>query len=191
MPNPYEQPWALLAAAVLSLFVVLTIRSVWPEKHRFWQWLIPATLALLAFGIDALVQTDIERINVLLKTALRAVQNEDCSTIATLIANNYADSHHRSKADLLRHCANRFTDSPVERARRTGSLIELADSEARVTIFSKLTFRKDSYIARDYKPWILVKARLYLRKHPPHRWLIHNIRLLEIDKQPVNWSTIR
>ena len=58
MWNIFEQPWTLLGAAVLVLFGVLTFRSVWSEKRKPWQWLLPAGVALLGVGLDLAVTTD-------------------------------------------------------------------------------------------------------------------------------------
>ena len=56
----FEQPWTLLAAAVLVLFGVLTFRSVWSEKRKWWQWLLPLGVTALALGLDFGVATDLE-----------------------------------------------------------------------------------------------------------------------------------
>ncbi|MHC4215343.1 MAG: hypothetical protein ACYSWP_18430, partial [Planctomycetota bacterium] len=66
----FEQPWTLLGAAVLVLFGILTFRSFCPEKRRWWQLLVPVFLIALAFGTDLLVQTDREKINAVIKTAI-------------------------------------------------------------------------------------------------------------------------
>jgi hypothetical protein len=44
MFNIFEQTWTLLGASVIILFVILTIRSVWPERRRWWQLLVPVAI---------------------------------------------------------------------------------------------------------------------------------------------------
>ena len=72
MFNFFEQPWTLLGMSILVLFGVLTFRSVWAEKRKWWQWLLPVVLAGAAFapkeragdaacGIEPLLIVDGER----------------------------------------------------------------------------------------------------------------------------------
>src|SRR5512142_769726 len=86
MWNFFEQPWTLLAAAVLVLFGVLTFRSVWSEKKRPWQWFLPVGVAVRGVGLDRAVTTDLEKINQVIQTGLRAVQEENCAATAPLLA---------------------------------------------------------------------------------------------------------
>lgn len=63
----FEQPWTLVGAAVLILFGMLTFRSFCPEKRRWWQLPVPVFLTVAAFGVDMLVQTDLEKINFVIR----------------------------------------------------------------------------------------------------------------------------
>ncbi len=192
MFNFFEQPWTLLAAAVLTVFGMLTFRSVCPEKRRWWQLLIPVFVAIAGFGLDFLVKTDLEKINSLLITGIKAVENEDCSTIEAIIADNYRDSHHNTKKDLLAHCKTEFATNLVAKAKKTASLVESSPPTANVALFVLITFEKNSRIVQElYKSSILVKAKLYLQKQPDKSWLIARIEVLEIDKQRVDWQQIR
>ena len=191
MFNFFEQPWTLLAAAVLTFFGVLTFRSVCPEKRRWWQFLIPVFVAIAGFGLDFLVKTDLEKINSLLITAIKAVENEDCSTIEAIIADNYRDSHHNTKKDLLAHCKTELAANLVARAKKTACLVESSPPTANVALFVVITFDKNSRISQEYKSSIFVKAKLYLQKQPDKSWLITRIEVLEIDKQRVDWKEIR
>ena len=187
----FEQPWTLVGAAVLVLFSMLTLRSFFPEKRRWWQLLIPVFLTLAAFGLDMLVQTNLEKINSVIKAAIKAVQQEDCSAIEAVIANNYSDSYHSTKKQLLDHCRRELSKPLVEKGKKTGLLIKISDSNAKAILFAKIIFDKGSYISQNYKSFLLVKARLSLRKQPDKRWLISRIEILELDRQPTNWNHIR
>ena len=46
----FEQPYTLIGAAVIVLFVVFTIRSVVPEKRHWWQFLLPVFVAAAGVG---------------------------------------------------------------------------------------------------------------------------------------------
>ena len=187
----FEQPWTLTGAAVLVLFGILTFRSFCPEKRRWWQLFVPLFLAVAAFGVDMLVQTDNEKINSAIKAAIKALQQEDCEAIGATIADNYSDSYHSTKKQLLDHCRRELSQSLVEKGKKTGLLIEISDSKATAILFATIFFDKNSYISQNYKSFLWVKARLSLRKQPDKSWLISRIEILELDRQPTNWSRIR
>jgi hypothetical protein len=187
----FEQPWTLVGAAVLVLFGMLTFRSFCPEKRRWWQLLVPVFLAVAAFGADMLVQTDLEKINSVIKTTIKAVQQEDCSAIEAAIANNYNDSYHGTKKQLLDHCRRELSKPLVDKGKKTGLLIDISDSNATAILFAVIIFDKNSFISQNYKSFLLVKARLSLRKQPDKKWLISRIEILELDRQPTKWNSIR
>ena len=187
----FDKPWTLACAAVLVLFGMLTFRSFCPEKRRWWQLLIPVFLIAAAFGMDMLVQTDTEKINSVINTVIKAIQQEDCSTIGAVIANNYSDSYHSTKKHFLDRCRRELSKPLVDKGKKTGLLIDISDSNATATLFAVIIFDKNSYISQNYKSFLLVKARLSLRKQPDKRWLINRIEILELDRQPTSWNRIR
>jgi len=187
----FEQPWTPVGAAVLVLFGMLTFRSFCPEKRCWWQLLVPVFIAVAAFGIDALVQTDNEKINAVIKTALRAVKEEDYKAIESIIADNYSDSYHDTKKSLLDHCKRELSRPLIDKSKKTGLLIDISDSNATAILFVLVIFDKDSYISQNYKSFLLVKSRLSLRKQPDKSWLISRIEILELDRQPTSWSRMR
>lgn len=191
MFNFFEQPYTLIGAAVLVLFGMLTFRSVFPEKRRGWQMLVPVFIAGAAFGLDVLVKTDLEKINAVINKGIRAVKEEDCYAIGQVLSANYTDSYHDTAEQLLAHCSKVLTPSLVEKHKRTGSLIEITGSKATAVLFTILTFDKSSYISQSYKSFLMTKSRLTLQKQPDDKWLISRIEVLELDRQPVNWSHIR
>jgi len=110
----FEQPWTLVGAAVIVLFGMFTFRSFCPERRRWWQLLVPVFLAVAAFGADMLVQTDTEKINSVINTTLKAVQQEDYNAIGAVIANNYSDSYHSTKKHFLDHCRRELSKPLVQ-----------------------------------------------------------------------------
>ncbi len=122
----FEQPYTLIGAAVLVLFGVLTFRSVLPEKRRWWQLLLPVFVAGTAFGLDMLVQTDLEKINSVINTVIKAIQEEDCNAIEAIIAENYQDSSHNTKRHLMTRCRLKLIPSLVEKNKKTASLVKLS-----------------------------------------------------------------
>lgn len=188
MWNFFEQPWTLLGAAVIVLLVVLTFRSVWPEKRRWWQWLLPLGVAALALGLEFGVATDLEKINGVIRTGIRAAEREDCVTIARLIAPDYADSFHKTKQALMIRCRGRLVPPAIEQIRRLDTVVEISSPRATATFTMLMKFDKDSYWASTYKQFALVKIQLYLRKQPDKTWLVHRAEVLEVDKMSVSWG---
>lgn len=183
----FEQPWTLLGAAVIVLFIVLTWRSVVPEKRRWWHWLLPISVAALGIGLDVLVATDLEKIRDVLRQSLQAVESEDCPAIARLLADDYQDSYHKTKEALMSRCRQRLTPPAVEDVKRLSTATEISSPDATVTFTVLMRFDRDSYWARSYKPTALVEVRFYLHKQPDKRWLISRIEVLEVDKMPITW----
>jgi hypothetical protein len=190
MWNVLEQPWTLLGVSILTLFGVLTFRSVWAEKRRWWQLLIPLVLAGAAFGLDYLVATDLERIRSTAKALLAAAESEDCEALAALVAPDYRDSHHASKAALLRHCRQELNGPTLEVVKKKGDEVELSGSQATMTVSLFTRFEKDSRIAKQYKQIFLARVRLDMVKRGDGRWLIRKAELLEVDRFPMSWGSV-
>jgi hypothetical protein len=190
MFNILEQPWTLLGASILVLFGVMTYRSVWDNKH-WWQFLLPVFCAALAFGLDNLVQTDREKIQAVLNTGLQAVVARDIGTIETIIADNYSDSFHKTKADLLAHCQSQLSPASIIKAKKRAALIELSFSRAKVTFFVLLTFDKNSEITQGFISILQVKVLVELKKQPDSNWLIEQIEVAEVGGNPISWQQTR
>jgi hypothetical protein len=190
MFNVFEQPWTLLGVAVLVLLGVLTFRSVWPEKRKPWQLLLPLFVAGLAFGLDALVQTDLEKVHAGTRAVIRAVEKEDCEGIASWIAPYYRDSRHHSKAELMDHCRQELAGPAVTKIKRISDEADLSKTPALVTLFLIIRFEEQSRVAKQYGiRACTAKVQLYFTKQPDKRWLISRAELLAVNDMPVTWNS--
>lgn len=187
----FEQPWTLVGVAVLVLFGMLTFRSVLPEKRRWWQLAVPAFIVAAAFATDLLVQTDREKIYALLKKGMKAIEQEDPNALAAIISADYYDSYHNSKQELMAHTWRQMERSGVQKIKKNSALIRVSPPDASATIIVLVRFEQDSYIAQNYKPWLLIKIRINLQKQPDKSWLINRAEVLEVDKQPVQWRQVK
>ena len=188
----FEHPWGLLTVAIVALLVLLIVRSVLPEKRRWWQLALPAFLAVSAFGLDLLVQTDLEKINAVISAAVKAVEEENPDAIETLISEDYSDSYHETKRALMLHCRRRLSEPLVEKniKRIVEIVISPAKTTAETTFTVRIVFDKRSYVYQSYKRIILAKVEVNLQKEQD-KWLISRVELLELDMQPVNWQQVR
>jgi len=190
MLNVFEQPWTLLTAAIIILLFTLIVRRFSGETQPLWQWLIPIFLAATAFGLDILVQTYREQINNTINTALRAAEEENPDAIEMILSDNYKDSYHNTKEDLMHYCRALLSKPLVEKNIRTDSIIEISPPKATVTLVVLTRFDKDSYVYKNFKRVQLTKIKLYLQKEQGKKWLINQAEILEIDIQPVDWNQI-
>jgi hypothetical protein len=191
MFNFFEQPWTLLGAAVLVLFGVLTYRSVVPEKRRWWQLLVPVLIAAAAFGIDALVTTDKEKITAVLDKGIQAVEDENFSAIESYLSDDYRDSFHASKQQLIDHAQRELNMNMVEKSKRTNTLVKIDGNRANVTLFMQAVLSKNSSVSQIYNvPFVQLKVDVNFVKQN-NNWLVSNIELRSVNQQPVKWSDIQ
>jgi len=191
MFNIFEHPWGLLTLAVVTLLILLMFRRIFPEKRQWWQWLLPAFLIAAAFGLDALVQTDLEKINTLINTVVKAVEEENPDAIEPIISNNYRDSYHNAKEDLMYYCRSLLSEPLVDKSIKRIVSIDISPPEATAVFTVRIVFDKRSYVYRDFKQFMLTKIELHLRKEQDKSWLINRAEILEIDRQPAKWKDVR
>lgn len=191
MFNFFEQPWTLTGVAVLVLLALLQFRSIFPEKRHWWQLLLPVFLTAFAFGLDFFVKTDLEKIRAVVQIGIKAVEQENCYAIEAIIAENYSDSHHDTKASLMTHCRDELARSPVEKNKKVSLFIEITSPQATADLTVWMRFNEAAFIAQNYKALFLIEVKLHLQKQPDKSWLINRVELIEVDKQPVSWRQVR
>ena len=186
-----QQPWTLTGAAILTLLIVLTVRSVWPEKRRFWWFLLPVAMLAMAFTLDHFVETDLEKVHARIKTIITAIQDEDYAAIDDSMAPDYSDNFHNDKAAIMAQAKRQLTRSLVEKTRKVGNpTIKIESTKATILLNLVIRFEKDSYIAQSYRPAVFLKFRLFIAPQSDGSWLINSIDLLEVDRQPFTWRQI-
>jgi len=190
MLNIFEKPWLLLIVAVVSLLITLIIRRIIPEKKNKWQLLLPTLIAISAFGLDFFIRTDLEKINMVISTAVRAVEQEDCNTIKELISENYSDSYHPTKNTLLRHCTAVLSKSLIKKNIKRVLAVEISGPKAIVTLTVRIIFDKRGYAYQSYQSEMLTKSKLELQQQDD-RWLINRVEVLEINRQPIGWRKLK
>lgn len=191
MPHVFEQPWTLLTAAIVVLFVTLIVRIFLPDKRHWWQWLLSVFLVVAAFGLDYLVQTDTEKINAVITTMVKAVEEENPNAIERILAESYRDSYHNSKVALTAHCRVRLSEPLVDKNIKRIVSIEISSSNATAIFTVRIVFDKRSSVYQNFKQIMFIKMKLNLQKQQGQNWLINRAEILEIDRQPATWQHIR
>ncbi len=187
----FDQPWTLTGLAVLVFFGVLTYRSIFPEKKSRLQWLLPLVVIAAAFGADYLVQTDLEKIDVVINTGMKAVTNRNYQTIEAIISENFSDSYHNSKESLMADCKRQLSQNSVEKIKKTNQLINVSAPNAKAVVFIIITFDKDSYVSQNFVSFLQMKVDIYLQKQSNNEWLINRVEIREINRQSTGWNQIR
>jgi hypothetical protein len=189
MTNVCEQPWLLLIVAGVVLLLVLVYFWLAPQNRKWWHWLPPAIIALSAFGIDFLVQTDAEKVEIVIAKASRAAQNEDVDAIGRLISPDYHDSFNESKEALMRRLEAQLSDPVIEKnvLRILSLTVNPPDANAVFTV--RVVFDPKGPIS-DFQKQMLFKFDAYFIKQADD-WFFRRVELLEIDMHPLDWRQIQ
>ena len=140
MTNIFEQPWLLLIVAGVVFLVVAFFRDLLPPKRAWVFWLLPVAIAIAAFAIDFLVETDKEKIKTVLAKACKAVENEDIASAEPLIWENYRDSLHPTKQILLNHFQSRLSEPVIEKIVPAIVSLDIKPPEAKVVFTARVMF---------------------------------------------------
>jgi hypothetical protein len=188
MFDVFENPWGLVTIAGIAAFVLLILRSTAPGKYRRWLWLVPVFIALAGFGLDHLVETDLEKIKAVISRAVKAAEKEAPDTIERLIAEDYSDSYHSTKDALMGHCRSIMSEPIFGKNIARIVSVEINPPNATVTFTVRVLFDPKSYVYQAYKQQLLAEIQADLRKKSNNRWLISRMELLKIDFRPANWQ---
>lgn len=191
MFNCFEHPWGLIIIAIITLLILLMFRSIFPEKRRWWQWLLPVFLVVAAFGLDFLVETDSEKIDTVINTCVKAFEDENPDLIEPLIADNYSDSYHSSKSVLMAHCREILSEPLIEKNIKRTVSVEIQPPKATVIFTVRILFDKQSYVYQSFKSQMMTEVQANLQKQLDNRWLISRVELLKIDLQPADWQSTK
>lgn len=184
MWNFCEQPWTLLAIAVVALMTVAIIR---PDKKYL--WLLPFAVAALALVLDHFVETDPEKIRTVLKTVVKAVENENCPAIEPFISPDYRDSLHKSKRTLMTHCTSRLSEPVILKTVLRIGQIDIQNDTASVPFTVRALFDPRGYVY-EFRQQMVFGLEANLEK-TRQKWLIRRIEIRKIDLIDANWTTIR
>ncbi len=191
MWNVCEQPWTLLVLSVALYLSLQGLFTVWERPWRRWYTGICVFLALTAVSLDFFIATDREKIRSTIKTAIRAVQEEDIPSLQAVIDGQYQDSYHQTYEQVIRHVQKGLGHSPVERNKIVNLFIDNVTSDrAAALLILLMHFQENSLVTQSYKPLIMVHSRFTLHKQPNRQWAIQRLELVEVDKQPVTWSQV-
>ena len=186
MTNIFEQPWLLLIVAGVVFLGVAFFRDVLPPKRGWLFWLLPIVIAIAAFAIDFLVETDKEKVEAVLAKACRAVEGEDIRALAPLISNDYHDSVHPSKQALLNHFGERLSEPVIEKIVPAIVSPDIKPPGAKVVFTARVMFDPKGPVY-EYRKMMLFKLQADFTKERGE-WFFSRTEILTIDLQPAGWK---
>jgi hypothetical protein len=189
MWNIFEHWWTALAVALGVQIVLAIIHIIRPESRKFWHILIPLAVIVVGIGVERLVQTDFEKINILIDKCLTATADENIAAIGALLAPDYSDSCHKSKESAMQSCRRWFGQPLISVNKKYSVEITIDRPAAQVNLIVVTHLDPKSEYYQSVK-LLLIKARLYLHRNADGRWLINRAELLEVNNQPVKWNEI-
>ena len=80
------------------------IHVIKPDSSKFWHILFRSQSSLIGIGVERMVQTDLEKINVLIKQCLTYTADEDIKGIERYLLPDYSDSRNTSKNAAMEFC---------------------------------------------------------------------------------------
>ena len=190
MTNVLETPWLLLSISLFTLVVVALIRQANPDKGRYWLLLLPLAIAVVAILLWLGIKTDKQKIETLLKNARNAIVAEDADRLGALLADDYSDRSHRSKAQLITFMKSFFKNTKIAKAprrRRTPPII--TENTATVETLHRVHLEPNSAYSQAATPYS-VKTKFYLKKTEDGQWLLVRTELKEVNFQPFNWGDL-
>ncbi|MBN1807358.1 MAG: hypothetical protein JW837_19080 [Sedimentisphaerales bacterium] len=189
MWNIFEQPWTLLVAASIAILLIAIIKNSIPDKHRILLRLIPVLIAALGLGLDYFIKTDTEQIKTIIKTAVKSVENEQPKVIEPLIADDYQDSMHKNKNEIMKECRAYLRPPFVDNVFYSISSLDINKNEASVVLLNRIFFEEGS----EYSEWIKVMTaefKIDFRKTAGKGWVVSQVELSSLNGNPAKWKDI-
>jgi hypothetical protein len=186
MMNVFEEPWLLLIVAGVVFLGVAIFRDALPPKRTWAFWLLPIVIALTAFGLDYFVQTDKEKIQTTLAKACKAVETENINALQPLMSNDYRDSVHSSKQELLDHFRARLDEPIIEKIVPAIVSLEINPPTAKAVFTARVMLDPRGPIY-EYQKMMVFKLEAELRKEAG-KWLFTKVEITAINFQPAGWK---
>lgn len=178
--NILEQPWTLAVIGLLAELAVLIGARFWPLKVRRKHLLIGPILIVLGLGLDYLVATDREKIEVVIATVVKATEEENAEQIIECIGPTYHGRLEDSRELFAHFCRQLFSQPQIQKNRVLDQQLQLDETKAtvRITALSQLDERS------QWAQWLLRANTVWevrFEKQPDKSWLIVWIDLVELN----------
>jgi hypothetical protein len=190
MWNVFEHPWTGLAIAIVAINVMAVVRWFVPLERK-WLFIPPAAIAVLAFALCYLVETDREKAQRVFSMAVKAVREQKPDAMEKLIAPEYSDPAHPTKKDFVRSWQVWLGEVRLDNVRTSNVVYDMGEDKATVTFNWLLRFGKQPGTF-DYMSGSILygRAELQIGRSSGERWLIQSSELLELMGRPTSWRRV-
>ncbi len=189
MFNFTNQPWTLLIIGLLIAVIVFMYRDYLKPRIKLILFLAALGVITAGFGIDHFFVSDKEQIKNVILTASKAVENEDVQTFAETISDDYRDSRHTTKQQILRYFNWRLNKPLIKKNITRIRPFEVNSDQATVFFTVRVLFEEESWVYRDYMQQIPFGLEVELEKENG-KWRIISAELKTMNLQPAQWESI-
>ena len=189
MTSVFEKPWLLLTVAAV-LLVAASVACQFKPTWKRWPYLVPLLVAVCAFGLDRLVETDSEQIRSMLTTCRQLVLDNRIQQMAPCISDTYRDSAHPSKQSLLQAAEAITRSASFEKIVERGHTLKVDGDTAvsRVRFRVHLNTQKSQYAIGG--GLLFVSLEIHYTRQPDGRWQIQQVILQSVNDQPMGWDHV-
>lgn len=189
MTSIFEKPWLLLTIAAGLLIVAGVVCQIKPRWKR-WPFFVPLLVAVLAFGIDRLVQTDAEQIQSILTACRHHAVAGTIRQIAPYISDTYMDPIHSSKEATLRSVEAVIQRACLERVveRQHTLNIEGDTAVSQVRFRVHLNAQQSQYAIGG--GLLFVTLEIHYIRESDGQWRLQRVMLTSVNDQPMGWQNI-
>jgi hypothetical protein len=187
MFNPLETPWLLLIIGIITLAIGSFIRNnVSPRKGLL---LIGAglLLAAAAFGVEYAFQTDNEQVHGLIYTCRTAIVENKPGLIGPCISEQYRDSMHLNKANLIGDAERIIRMAGINKIRFQTITPRFSGNSARVD-FKAAVFMDPQKSAFAAGGLFFVEMTIAFQKENNTSWLITSSEVVSVNDERTGWN---
>lgn len=187
----YQSPWPLVITAAVMLVIIEAARQFIPGKVPRATLVIPLVVFAAAFGVDHFVKTDSEQVEFIFDKLKHAIVEQSPGMIEQYIHPEYTDIIHDNKDELMLTARTVLEDPVAEKIKARYETLEMQTGQNLGTITAEHVVHLAPSLVQGQGPQIVfAKTKTTFVKNPALKWVIISAELLELNKQPVDWSDI-
>jgi len=185
----FQSPWVLIWVSVGIWLAAAIVHITSPVRKRRWHMIAALVVFAAAFGIDYSVKTDREKIDSLIDRGIEATVVADVEAIGSIIADDYVDRVHRSKAEFMGKCRRSLKRAVAESIRPMYYNVSVDGTSAVVDMSAMVHLLPHNSPVPEVQI-VPVKLRIECKRYAENEWKVSSADLVEVNGTVVNWNGI-